>query len=569
MKRILIVSIAALLFFSLTANAAAAVTISGAGLSIDEKAKIDGLVLERWGQAAIAAAFFVYHDYNNRPYMLVVKCIDRTTEKTLGCLYLESQSLEPLVIIRGEPLHVTSYRSVMKWLDRPDAALERVYYIPRMYPILRLRITGSEADAGTFLLADPERRQLINENVIRRFARRTSPILRNIRKLLRNLPSAASDNETANDGWKEVVLDVVEINTQGYNNYGCGPNAVANVLGYWNDKGCPIFTDLAGNHVPTEKAVTRNIQVLLADLDNYMGTSIEGSTSPFMLDDGTREYLSKKNITGTCTHSVFLYSLYDIKQEIDAGHPCLLAGNLSPLSVFFRHVAAVIGYRVPTTWYGRKYVIVHDSYEKTPNPIEERWFYSLSYPPHFYTICLQCVPPQPSYSLTVQGNYKEKSAEVSEYTSGIDWSASLYNDWQGGSWEGNTFTANWDNVKTDIGHRTGSATITLSKDTKQVLTFTYTEDEVVDDDFYGYAASHLYLEATGIDRTAQSDNKWTYCLSGQSVCDAIKQIEYNSDSPNNWGTGRITQTLQSIVCDDNSQIKLHFTPENETANAHY
>ncbi len=558
MKKAARSALAAIVFSLVFLTTAPAQTIqfSADELTAAEQAKIDALAFERWGSDAVTDELFVYHNYNDRPFVLVVKCVDSQTGETLGCLYLDLRSLEPLEIIMGEPLHEGAFSLVMQWVESPGATLSRVYYLPGQYPILKLR-TANRAGDPAFLLADPEQHRLISPNVLQRLALRAQSFLQALGSLTGF--QADSDNGTDDEGWNKVLLDVIEVNTYlATKEYGCGPNAMLNVLGYWNDKGCKVFADEQGKHVPTGDAEIWMVDELLSELNTKMGTSSGGYTFSNNLNSGATEFLTQHSLKGTITHSMF-YSFDDVIAEIDADRPCILGSSLSPTSEFFAHFAAVVGYRVPTTWYGRKYVLLHDGYHSTYDVREQRWIGSFFDPFNFHSIKLQCGPSNPSFTLAIQGNYKqEQTNETKDYTGELGMEKALTSY---GSWKGNTFTAGWGYTNNQGKNFTGSATIILSDDKEQVTQFTFREDMVWNDDFYGYVTTSETLEAGGLVRTQESDSAWVYSASGRSACDAITEVDYRGQSPNYWGSGNTIITLQNKVCDDESRLEIKLTAD--------
>jgi len=149
------------------------------------------------------------------------------------------------------------------------------------------------------------------------------------------------------------VQDISPIGT-GDEDYGCAANAVTNLFGYWNDRGCDFFFDtasgtgikLATDMVDAEN-VNRMLEELYADMRSFSVTfPIYGEqdlTASADIAPGIKAALSYYGITGTVTPKHF-FSFDDVKNEIDSGRPCIVGVAPSFRSHFFIHYAVAIGY---------------------------------------------------------------------------------------------------------------------------------------------------------------------------------------------------------------------------------
>lgn len=349
-----------------------------------------------FGKDASLAGVFMYHDYTDQPIAYVVRFEHTDSAKVIGCLYLTIKSLRPIEIIRGEPLHIYPFEHIKKWLselilDIETATLLRVYYNPFMYPLLRIHVTCAD-DTDKIVLADPESREVIDEEVLDTLTSRYA-VVRSV-LLSKDAVFKKPDAESFSDDedWVTKKLPVTEINSSvGTRTYGCAPVAAANVLGYWNDKGCSFFFDNEGNKCSTRDAEPWAVVRLLDRLSWNMETNENGNTWAWSVDDGINAILSEYKITGTAAWNMS-FSFNTIKNEIDNDRPCILGSTLHPSSIFFNHYACAIGYKDALIYtFNQDYVIVHDGFESTAEPREQVWFHWFLFDPYnLIKIDLEC-----------------------------------------------------------------------------------------------------------------------------------------------------------------------------------
>lgn len=312
---------------------------------------------------------FLYYDYANQPVAYVVSFKDTDSEKIAGSVYLAVNNLIPIEIIRDKPLHEYPFERIKVWLSKTVGEIEnveliKVYYHPLMYPILKVRVNCKDGNKK-LVLVDPELEEIINKDALDYYSQRFF----NPRHLTgsdgTDLDALASKAIPTEDGWNIKQLDVYEVTTKSESWFGCAPHAAANVLGYWNDhEGCEIFHDSCVNAWQAE------VELLLSDL-KYNMVWWKNYTTCWSVDDGIRETLSQKNITGSADADLF-FTFLTIMSEINNGRPCILGASFWPWSELLFHYVCVIGYK---TYGASFYVILHDGYNSTPNqPREQNWF---------------------------------------------------------------------------------------------------------------------------------------------------------------------------------------------------
>jgi hypothetical protein len=134
---------------------------------------------------------------------------------------------------------------------------------------------------------------------------------------------------------------------------GCGPTALANVMGYWADRGYPslVADGSAGEY-----------RSAIDQLAALMGTSGDGWTR-WPIDDDVRNYAAAKGYSFQSSESANPpYGAF--VGEIDAHRPAavLFNGHVT----YGDHYVALLGYEYDANDPNYRYLVVHDSWGNTP-----------------------------------------------------------------------------------------------------------------------------------------------------------------------------------------------------------
>jgi hypothetical protein len=339
------------------------------------------------GKGLVDAGSFLYFDYSDHPCAYAVRFLDPRSGRTAGTIYLAVESCALLEIMRSEPLHSEALQAVQEWLPEHVGALrnpklQRVYFSPLMYPILKISI-DDQSGSQKVLIVDPEHRQIIAPQDLDRLALNCPAQLALSRGMSMPSEGAPATVPQSSDGaFITKQLAVYEVSILG-NASGCAAETVTNILGYWNDKGCSFFP------TRTDQTDVRYVNLLMDDLAASMKTDDRLKADYWNVAPGTKKTVRQYGATCTTNIAWFGRVLYEnIVSEIDHDRPCLLAGSFGD-SLYNKHAVCAIGYKQNVGWgiINDRYLIVHDNYSITPNqPVEVPWyvFWSILYNPAFY-----------------------------------------------------------------------------------------------------------------------------------------------------------------------------------------
>jgi len=155
---------------------------------------------------------------------------------------------------------------------------------------------------------------------------------------------------------------------------GCSPTAAANVLGFWDDHGYPLL-------VVGGTSATGNVTSLIEDLASAMGTTSDGSTSAWNIDEGiiavcnSPEYGNEYNFDADNEYFTLSWNAY--KSEINAGRPMIY--HVSGHETYGNHSMTGVGWVELQDEDGSKFCIVHDTWSTTPEDVEVVWGWLAKY----------------------------------------------------------------------------------------------------------------------------------------------------------------------------------------------
>ena len=333
-------------------------------LSGQELQTVESIAKAHLGENVVLSESFLYHDFSDQPFVYALTFRDKDSNKVVGSLYVTVKNLILIEVVKAEALHKYPFRNVRNWLSKilgpiKKVELLRVYYFPTMYPILRVKVLYTEGNEQVVII-DPEFKKIITEEALRELAEVFKKIRIHWEKAIPESYIPEGDRITKQ-------LPVHEVNIRG-TWVGCVPAAAANVLGYWDDKGCNFL--LNGNSVTAPK---KDIDRLLNTLKNGMHTFYifgQWATWPWNVAPGIEYTIDEYNFIGNVNGHIFP-SFFTIVTEIDNDRPCILMGAFKRGTIWYQHAVCTIGYEYTNNDY---MVIIHDGWSTTPDqPFKVRW----------------------------------------------------------------------------------------------------------------------------------------------------------------------------------------------------